>query len=53
MKVLLKEIKESGINLRIIIEKPVIAYEKFQIAFFALPQGYSLMPFDYLVRETG
>ena len=33
MKVVLKEIKESRINLRIIIEKPVITNEKVQIAF--------------------
>lgn len=33
MKVVLKEIRESRVNLRIIIEKPVIANEKFQIAF--------------------
>ena len=33
MKVVLKEIRESRINLRIIIEKPVIANAKVQIAF--------------------
>ena len=33
MKVVLKEIRESRVNLRIIIEKPVIANEKVQIAF--------------------
>ena len=33
MKVVLKEIRESGINLRIIIEKPVVVNEKVQIAF--------------------
>ena len=33
MKVVLKEIRESRINLRIIIEKPVITNEKVQIAF--------------------
>jgi len=33
MKVVLKEIRESRINLRIIIEKPVIANEKVQTAF--------------------
>src|SRR5450432_2462088 len=32
MKVVLKEIRESRINLRIIIEKPVITNEKIQIA---------------------
>lgn len=33
MKVVLKEIRESRINLRIIIEKPVIKNEKVQIIF--------------------
>ena len=33
MKVVLKEIRESRVNLRIIIEKPVITNEKVQIAF--------------------
>jgi four helix bundle protein len=33
MKVVLKEIGESGVNLRMIIEKRVIADEKVQIAF--------------------
>ena len=33
MKVVLKEIRESRVNLRIIIEKPVIANGKVQIAF--------------------
>lgn len=33
MKVVLKEIRESRINLRIIIEKPVITNEKVQIIF--------------------
>jgi four helix bundle protein len=33
MKVVLKEIRESRINLRIIIEKPVITNEKVQIVF--------------------
>jgi four helix bundle protein len=33
MKVVLKEIRESRVNLRIIIEKPVIINEKVQIAF--------------------
>ena len=33
MKVVLKEIRESRVNLRIIIEKPVIVNEKVQMAF--------------------
>ena len=33
MKVVLKEIRESRVNLRIIIEKPVVANERVQIAF--------------------
>ena len=33
MKVVLKEIRELRVNLRIIIEKPVIGIEKIQIAF--------------------
>ena len=33
MKVVLKEIRESRINLRIIIEKPVLQNEKVQIAY--------------------
>jgi hypothetical protein len=33
MKVVLKEIKESRINLRIIIEKPILSNEKVQVAF--------------------
>ena len=33
MKVVLKEIRESRVNLRIIIEKPVVANAKVQIAF--------------------
>ena len=33
MRVVLKEIRESRVNLRIIIEKPVIMNEKVQIAF--------------------
>src|SRR6187401_3558578 len=33
IKVVLKEIRESIVNLRIIIEKPVIANAKVQIAF--------------------
>ena len=33
MKVVLKEIRESRINLLIIIEKPVLINEKVQIAF--------------------
>ena len=33
MKVVLKEIRESRVNLRMIIEKPVIVNEKVQIAF--------------------
>ena len=33
MKVVLKEIRESGINLRIIIEKPILSNEKVQVAF--------------------
>ena len=33
MKVVLKEIRESRINLRIIIEKPILQSEKVQIAF--------------------
>jgi four helix bundle protein len=33
MKVVLKEIRESRVNLRIIIEKPVIINEKVQMAF--------------------
>jgi four helix bundle protein len=33
VKVLLKEIRESRVNLRIIIEKPVIVNEKVQVAF--------------------
>ena len=33
MKVVLKELRESSINLRIIIEKPVIENEKVQTAF--------------------
>jgi len=32
MKVVLKEIRESGINL-IIIEKPILSNEKVQVAF--------------------
>lgn len=31
MKVVLKEIRESRVNLRIIIEKPVAVHEKIQI----------------------
>lgn len=30
MKVVLKEIRESGINLRIIIEKPVITMKEYK-----------------------
>ena len=33
MKVVLKEIRESRVNLRIIIEKPVLKHEKVDIAF--------------------
>ena len=33
MKIVLKEIRESRINLRIIIEKPVLQNEKLQIAY--------------------
>ena len=33
MKVVLKEIRESRINLRIIIEKPILSNEKVQVAF--------------------
>ena len=33
IKVVLKRIRESRVNLRIIIEKPVIVNEKVQIAF--------------------
>ena len=33
MKVVLKEIRESRVNLRIIIEKPLLQNEKVQIAF--------------------
>ena len=33
IKVALKEIRESRVNLRIIIEKPVLQNEKVQIAF--------------------
>ena len=33
MKVVLKEIRESRINLRIIIEKPILQNEKVQIAY--------------------
>ena len=33
MKVVLKEIRESRVNLRIIIEKPILQNEKVQIAF--------------------
>ena len=33
IKVVLKEIRESRVNLRIIIEKPVLQNEKVQIAF--------------------
>ncbi len=33
IKVVLKEIRESRINLRIIIEKPILQSEKVQIAF--------------------
>jgi len=32
MKVVLMELRESGINLRIIIEKPILQNEKVQIA---------------------
>ncbi|MDQ6757110.1 MAG: four helix bundle protein [Bacteroidota bacterium] len=33
MKVVLKEIRESRVNLRIIIEKPVISSDKVEVAF--------------------
>ena len=33
MKIVLKEIRESRVNLRIIIEKPVVANETVRIAF--------------------
>ena len=33
MKVVLKEMRESRINLRIIIEKPILSNEKVQVAF--------------------
>ena len=44
MKVVLKEIRESRVNLRIIIEKSVVAYEKVQIAFKEANELMAIFP---------
>jgi four helix bundle protein len=53
MKVVLKEIRESGVNLRIIIEKPVIAMPNQGLDFTSCHDGGFRCNFLFYLKYNG